>query len=543
MDFPVLQPLFKNSSLEKMTKTLSEIWPAHSPNSSILLNPHFLSSIPDSSFHLFHIHFFTLVSDRTFPSTLAGFFLPPVADLICYLPDNMAQFQNQELEYIIDDEYYDMTDFADSPFRDNNNNSQTSCAEDSMDSDFEDDFDQSKPKTDTSAEEARNGKDIQGIPWERLNFTRDKYRETRLKQYKNYENLPHSREHLEKECKKVDKNQILYDFQFNTRLVKPTVVHFQLRNLLWATSKHDLYLMQNYSVMHWSSLLKRGKEVINVAMPVLPTLKYPGSFSRSLSRVQVSTMAVKDDLIVAGGFHGELICKYLNKPGVSFATKIADDENAITNSVDISYNSSGSIRVMTANNDALIRVFDAKTFTCTDSFTFPWCVNDTSVSPDGKLLAVLGDSIECLLADSQTGKEIGKMKGHLDYSFASAWHPNGQIVATGNQDTTCRLWDVRNLSKSLMVFKGRMGAIRGIRFSNNGRFMAMAEPADFVHVFDTESGYGSGQEIDVFGEIGGISFSPDSEALFVGISDRTYGSVLEFNCRHMNVYLESIQGI
>ena len=30
--------------------------------------------------------------------------------------------------------------------------------------------------------------------------------------------------------------------------------------------------MQNYSVMHWSSLLKRGKEVINVAMPVLPTL-------------------------------------------------------------------------------------------------------------------------------------------------------------------------------------------------------------------------------------------------------------------------------
>lgn len=57
---------------------------------------------------------------------------------------------------------------------------------------------QSKSKTDTSAVEARNGKDIQGIPWERLNFTRDKYREMRLKQYKNYENLPRSREDLEK---------------------------------------------------------------------------------------------------------------------------------------------------------------------------------------------------------------------------------------------------------------------------------------------------------------------------------------------------------
>jgi hypothetical protein len=57
---------------------------------------------------------------------------------------------------------------------------------------------QSKPKTDTSALEARNGKDIQGIPWERLNFSRDEYRETRLKQYKNYENLSRSREDLDK---------------------------------------------------------------------------------------------------------------------------------------------------------------------------------------------------------------------------------------------------------------------------------------------------------------------------------------------------------
>jgi len=57
---------------------------------------------------------------------------------------------------------------------------------------------QSKPKTDTSALEARNGKDIQGIPWERMNYTRDKYREKRLKQYKNYECLSRSREELDK---------------------------------------------------------------------------------------------------------------------------------------------------------------------------------------------------------------------------------------------------------------------------------------------------------------------------------------------------------
>lgn len=53
----------------------------------------------------------------------------------------MAQFQNQELEYMIDDEYYDMTDFEHNN-NNNNNHLQKNCAEDSMDSDFEDDFDQ-----------------------------------------------------------------------------------------------------------------------------------------------------------------------------------------------------------------------------------------------------------------------------------------------------------------------------------------------------------------------------------------------------------------
>ena len=52
--------------------------------------------------------------------------------------------------------------------------------------------------TDSSAAEARKGKDIQGIPWDRLSISREKYRQTRLEQYKNYENIPQSGEQSEK---------------------------------------------------------------------------------------------------------------------------------------------------------------------------------------------------------------------------------------------------------------------------------------------------------------------------------------------------------
>jgi hypothetical protein len=29
--------------------------------------------------------------------------------------------------------------------------------------------------------------------------------------------------------------------------------------------------------------------------------------------------------------------------------------------------------------------------------------------------------------------QVAQLKGHLDYSFAAAWHPDGNVVATGNQ--------------------------------------------------------------------------------------------------------------
>lgn len=133
----------------------------------------------------------------------------------------MDHFHNNDLEYVVNDPFEDDFFSEDEPQRNDD-------SDDAMNSDFEDDFVSSKPKTDTSALEARNGKDIQGIPWERLNFTRDKYRETRLKQYKNYENLSRPRFELHKECLEVEKGKTFYDFEFNTRLVKSTIVHFQV---------------------------------------------------------------------------------------------------------------------------------------------------------------------------------------------------------------------------------------------------------------------------------------------------------------------------
>lgn len=394
--------------------------------------------------------------------------------------------------------------------------------------------------TDTTADQARRGRDIQGIPWERLSITREKYRQTRLEQYKNYENVPQSGEKSGKDCTVTEKGNSFYEFRRNSRSVKSTILHFQLRNLVWATSKHDVYLMSNYSVVHWSSLTGKKSEVLNLAGHVAPNEKHPGSLLEGFTQTQVSTLAVKDRFLVAGGFQGELICKFLDRPGISFCSRTTDDDNAITNAVEIYVSPSGGIHFIASNNDCGVRDFDMENFELSKHFRFPWPVNHTSLSPDGKLLVIVGDDPEGILVDAKTGKTIMPLRGHLDFSFASEWHPDGVTFATGNQDKTCRIWDIRNLSKSIAVLKGNLGAIRSIRYTSDGRYMAMAEPADFVHVYDTKTGYKKEQEIDFFGEISGMSFSPDTESLFIGVWDRTYGSLLEYGRRRNFSYLDCL---
>lgn len=97
---------------------------------------------------------------------------------------------------------------------------------------------------------------------------------------------------------------------------------------------------------------------------------------------------------------------------------------------------------------------------------------------------MVGDDPDALIVDADTGRTTHELQGHYDYSFAAAWHPYGHVVATGNQDKTLRVWDLRFAAHSLAVLEGSMAAIRSLQFSSDGRFLAAAEPADFVHVYD-----------------------------------------------------------
>ena len=346
-----------------------------------------------------------------------------------------------------------------------------------------------------------------------------------------------------------------YRFAHNTRAVRSNFVHFQLRNLVWATSKNDAYVMSENRIVHWNAATRRATTALDLdgggddddsEEEDLDGESRRGAFgsggergsgndgggasfalSGNFPRIQVSTTCARDSLVAAGGFAGELVVLDVDT-GVSASTRVTRDDNGITNAVDFFSAPSGAEALVCSNNDKATRWYDIATMRCVARHEYPWAVNYTAVGRDGTLAAVVGDTKEAWVVDTRTGKLVQTCEGHLDFSFAAAWHPDGVRFATGNQDTTARVWDIRHTGQSLAVLRGRMGAVRSLRFSSDGAFLAAAEPADFVHVYDVNASFTKKQTLDHFGETAGVSFSPCGEALFVGVADLTYGSVLEF---------------
>jgi len=102
------------------------------------------------------------------------------------------------------------------------------------------------------------GLDPQGIPWNNLDTSRVEYRKSRLENYMNYENLrpeqrPASAAALQAEISShhVESDAQFFEFESNERQLRSSIVHFQLRNLVWSTSSHDVLVTHINEIVHY----------------------------------------------------------------------------------------------------------------------------------------------------------------------------------------------------------------------------------------------------------------------------------------------------
>jgi WD40 repeat protein/serine/threonine protein kinase len=87
----------------------------------------------------------------------------------------------------------------------------------------------------------------------------------------------------------------------------------------------------------------------------------------------------------------------------------------------------------------------------------------------------------------QSHNERMCLQGHLGEVYALAVAPNGQIVASGGQDRTIRLWDLKTGSE-IKALRGHSDDVTGLAFSADGKILASASEDWTVRLWDVALG-------------------------------------------------------
>lgn len=316
-----------------------------------------------------------------------------------------------------------------------------------------------------------------------------------------------------------------FQFKRNNTTHRAFFPHFQLRNVLAATSRNDIYYAAGHHVFRTDAEGNPPDVMID--------------FSKRLSiQGSITTIASTDNVLIAGAFDGEYAIADLSSTYDSPCTfgrtsdLAVETKSRIVNHMHLSESrTTYHPQAVLCSNDHHLRVLDCATNKFTHSFLYPAAVNCSATSPNGRMRVVVGDFQETLITNAETGQPFETLNSHTDDAFACAWADDGIHVATAAQDSTIVVWDARYWDLPLSVLTSELSVPRSLRFSPVGsgpRVLIAAEADDYVNVINAQT-FESKQVFDFFGPIGGVAFTPDGQSLFIANGERRFGGIIELD--------------
>ena len=393
--------------------------------------------------------------------------------------------------------------------------------------------------------------DYQGIHWTRFQITKQEAREVRRMTYRNLRHLGPREENFGTKAFKANFPGAVIPssdcyFRFNEMDMnrRPDYAHFQLRHNLSATSKNAIFYTSRPprpDISVWDAWRVTHKTIV-CFNPETGTescaLDVNKRFSKEDPKIsKIHTLTAGNGVLVAGSYEGVYAMKSLSADFESAPVlgEIAAGADVSTNHIQTYLDRhSGLPRVVFDSNDRTVRILDCTTSHWVACHEYPYQVNCSVISPDGRLRLLNGDGCEPIVANAETGETLAKLPGHEDFGFACDWAADGVTMATGHQDGIVKVWDARKLNRSIQTIAMEQAGCRSLQFSPLGsgkRVLVLAEPADFVHIVDAQT-FESKQTIDFFGEISGISMPPDGSKLYIANADAKYGGLMEFMRSH-----------
>jgi WD40 repeat protein len=139
----------------------------------------------------------------------------------------------------------------------------------------------------------------------------------------------------------------------------------------------------------------------------------------------------------------------------------------------------------------------------------------TAFSPDGKRIVSAGHTLR--LVDIATGADVWSRPRDSYAYYAVAVRPDGNIIATGSQDTTIRLWNAAD-GKELKILWGHHGYVEALAFSSDGKKIISWGRDGELLLWDLSGDNPSHRLLGI--TTGGAAFSPNGRWIASGGSGK-----------------------
>jgi WD40 repeat protein len=142
-------------------------------------------------------------------------------------------------------------------------------------------------------------------------------------------------------------------------------------------------------------------------------------------------------------------------------------------------------------------------------------------SPDGQLLASGGEDETVRLWDPATGEHRHTLTGHTGRVYGVAFSPDRRLLASSGGDyETVRLWDPAT-GEHRHTLTGHTDWVYGVAFSPDGQLLASASRNKTVRLWDPATGEHRHTLTGHTGPVYAVAFSPDGQLLASSGEDET----------------------
>ncbi len=86
-----------------------------------------------------------------------------------------------------------------------------------------------------------------------------------------------------------------------------------------------------------------------------------------------------------------------------------------------------------------------------------------------------------------TGQCVSTLRGNTGLVRSVAWHPAGTLLASGSDDQSVKLWDVRT-GQCRKTLRGHTNAVRSVAFSPASAILASGSQDETIKLWETRTG-------------------------------------------------------